>query len=139
MPDVPKHNPFKSLWRRLRCDIKETNSLEWVIVVGFFALVGAGICSVTYAPGKHEPEIFIQIASQALILVGSLYIAAGVIYRPPTATFSTVDEMQAHVTHIFSEASRHCKIGLIFFIVGTFIDFAEKAKYVEHWLKQLGV
>lgn len=132
-------NPFISFWRRLRQDIREPNSLEWIIVAGFMALVGAGFYSVISAPGKLEPLIFFQIASQALILIGTLYVASGVIYHPPTSAFSTVHEMQAHVTHVFIEASRHCKVGLIFFIIGTLIDFAEKSKYLEHFLRYLGV
>lgn len=130
-------NPFISFWRRFRRDIKATNSLEWVIVIGFIGLVAAGVYSAVFAPGKIEPLIFFQIASQALILIGTLYVASGVIYHPPTSEFSTVAEVQEHVTRVFSDASRHCKVGLILFIIGTIIDFAEKTKYLEHWLKNI--
>ena len=124
------HLALRWILARLTPSRRNANCIDWFIVIVLWGLILAAVAVLAKGTHKFEHLLAFQIGAQACILIGTLYIASGVIYHRPAVEFATLHELQEHFSQVLWDASRHCKIGLCFFMSGTIIEIADKSKYL---------
>lgn len=109
------------------------NPLHVFVVLLVWCSAIALIGVATHPQNAIKSAELIHWYSMILCLSGTLWIGAGVVY---VVSFSEIrvladfKEFQRHVIKTFSDASRHCIIGLMLVVFGTLLQVISETDYV---------